>query len=328
MTDPTRRDFIKTSGATALAIAAGGCDWSGGHAPQNSQPATTAAVATTGKIGLTIHGLCALVKTADGVDILLPTAPGHQATFVHPGGTEIVDGFALTLSGLPSGAVQIPAQAPCDTEHRWFADLNKLYPGSKLVNYRQPQTPRKVASFLPLSGGAVQIVVSVASAVPGIDNVWDLAWIGSTRQLLVEVATYTVTVPAGTYTFTMTPMGGGPSRTIPLTVTANQDLSLTIGNERPPMGPRNQVGFLQHFNNHANIFDPPPAQMTDPRSTDQCKTSQAAHLIAPDNKFLDAFKRLRTAAQGAGSIPLINNQVYLMTADDPICPLAYFNPDA
>jgi TAT (twin-arginine translocation) pathway signal sequence. len=305
MTISTRRDFLKTSAAAAAGATLG----------------RTRGPAQTGTIQLTIKGLCAIVKSADGVDVVLPKAPGHLPRFTYPGKTEAIQGCALTLSGLPAGAVDVDREAPCDIEHRWFANLSRLYPKQPLVNYRTTDQPDKVTSFLPLTGGAIRMVVSDPAAVPGIHGVWKLSWTGESTQVLVEVVQYQAAVAPGTLTLTLRPMKGGKPRSVPLEVSANQTLNLVISNETKPM-PRNRVGYLQHFSHYANIFEVPPATMNDPESNLWCDKSTSSPLAPPTDAVRHAAKR------GSPSEIQVGSTQFKLTGDDPICPVAHYDPGA
>src|SRR4029079_2353486 len=141
MTVSTRRDFIKTSAAAAAGLAVG-----------------RRVSAETGTLLITMRGLCCLVKKADGsIDLVLPTATDHEPMLKYPNQTvpTKIKGYALDLSGLPKGGVGMPCPTKCGTDTRWLADLSKLCRGQRLINYPQKNYDRKVASYLPLTGGSI-----------------------------------------------------------------------------------------------------------------------------------------------------------------------------
>lgn len=313
MTTTNRRQFIKTS-----AIAAAGATIAGRHV--EAQGAT---------LELTISGLCVLVEKPSGVDLLLPTAPAHIPELVHPNGTERIAKHTVSISGLPAGAVAVPVDAPCNAQKRWFANLNKLHPGATLVAYPEPNEPRQVSCVLPLTGGAIQMVVSNEKDVPGINGVWEMAWDSNKNvQVLVEVAKYSVAIAPGTVTVLLTPMNGGSPRALRFTAVAGQTLPLKISNEAAA-ATRNNWGVIQHFDHHAQIFTKPPANTPDPVSSTSCGSRSAFPLIAPTPALIKAIQDFRAKGGRAGGQPdsvQIGTQRFFFTADDPICPIGHFKP--
>lgn len=315
MTTTTRRGFLRTSVAAVAGTALAG-------------PELLAQSAT---LEITMQGLCVLVKTGNGIDLLLPAGPKHLQKLIDPTGKEEdIQGHSLSLSGLTSGAVALQGRVKCGGTDRWFADLTALNPGQALAKYPDSSTSRQISAFLRLSGGKIDHVVSPVADVPGINNIWNLVWgTRTSKQLLVEVAKYTTPVRAGTVTLTLTPMAGGADKTRPYTVNSGQKLALTIKNETATASPatRNTVGVLQHFNSHAGIFASPPPNLDNPESVASCGQPPPAPLIAPTKALIDALHEFHSLGQWSGGDKFqIGARVYFFTADDPICPIGYYEP--
>jgi len=307
MTVSTRRDFIKTSAAAAAAMVVPRRVW--------AQKAT---------LKLTFSGLCCLVdKHKDGIDLVLPRADGHSQTLKHPKAPkgEPIAGYSLALTGLTpeTGPVTLPKPMKCGKKnYRWFANLSTLAPYYALVDYPDGNDPCHIASFLPLTGGAIELYVSSPKQVPGIHEIWDLSWEKEYRQVLVEVAEYSAVIAAGQVTLTKTPIAGGPGQSVTFDVPPGQTLDLSLSNDTG-LGERSMCGVLQHFNHYAYMFRNLPQGMRHPKGKGSCDTHMAPPLTPATQRLLDAIHR------GESTIT-INGKQCPLTADDPICPIAYCDP--
>jgi len=187
-----------------------------------------------------------------------------------------------------------------------------------LINYPEKNYDRKVASYLPLTGGSISMVVSDPAVVPGIHGVWKLAWAGSAKQVLVEVVQYQTALAPGQITLTLTHMSTGDATRIPLTISSNQTLELSVWNDTASAN-RHIYGILRHFEHHSGIFEVSPK--TKMPTADHCCDGAACILIPTPKDLLRALER------GDPRI-VVGGKEFDRTADDPICPIAYFDPNA